>query len=145
MLWKLTRTWRVDEAALAEACRLLQLEHPVTVTSGTLVVPGDGPLADHMCVGSYQSTEPPHHIILNVEAHPSHLSDTLLHELRHAQQRERGVEVPHSHDFDTEAAYHSNRWEEEARAFARDLTDLKLVRPALAFAWTAAWTASAAR
>lgn len=113
------RFWDLDEDAVLEALGLLQITKPVTVIPEEPFMPSSLRFPGVMVLGGYRIEQPPHEIIVNPRITDLDASETLWHELRHAQQRERGHTLPLSEDFDDQAAYLADRMEAEAEATER--------------------------
>lgn len=136
------RYWTLRLPVLADAIVALQIEQPVTVHVEVLQVPDTAEWAERdglEPIGCYGYDEPPHHIYIDPYVYASSVEKAILHELRHAQQRERGHRVPLVWDMDSRDAYNDHPLELEAEETTRTLYTGEMVRRTVApimGAWT---------
>lgn len=137
------RYWTLRLPVLADAIVALQITQPVTVHAEVLRTPADDcewvEEAELEPIGTYDPQEPPHNIYIDPYVFVNCVEAAILHELRHAQQRERGHRIPMTWDFDTPEAYDAHPLEREAEATAKALHTGRMVRRTVApilGAWT---------
>lgn len=113
--------WRVDRAALRDACDLLGLKLPVSIRFNSRVGRTNG---------NYRFTGTSHDIMLKSYRTAEQASATLWHELTHALQAERAGSTTAWQGVlaDSRGKYQRCPLEIEARAMSRTMSDVPLCK-----------------
>lgn len=115
--------WRVDHAALRDACDLLGLKLPVSIRFNSRV---------GKTHGNYTFRRGGHDIMLKAYRTAEQASETLWHELTHALQVERGGGTYQAFEKmveDEKGVYQNAPSEIEAREMSATMADIPLVVP----------------